>query len=313
MTNLTILEQLINKDYSEFAFLISDFSLDEKKASQNQLNDLIHNTPNLFDNIEVESFIKMMTQAHRNGYDITSFENAASVILKDEKVFAPKSEIYDLIAVMNKFTHSEQNFSIIKNFIHILKFEELAFFIYDTERDSLHTNFLINVALYNNSNTQLKEKSYLWNLALDAFNVEFAYWLNDNQINYQYDIQKESIIENFFHYNLKEEQIPLIDLFLEKEKLFRQKNNLNIYFEDLLKMSIEKHSDIIFSRLVDKNYITPNNLAYYSNLLDITLVDYEEEATAQINMKNSLIKKEKEFIENKLNPNFHPSKKIIKM
>lgn len=313
MTNLTILEQLINKDYSEFAFLISDFSLDEKKASQNQLNDLIHNTPNLFDNIDVESFIKMMTQAHRNGYDITCFENAASVILKDEKVFAPKSEIYDLIAVMNKFIHSEQNFSIIKNFIHILKFEELAFFIYDTERDSLHTKFLISVALYNNSNTQLKEKSYLWNLALDAFNVEFAYWLNDNQINYQYDIQKESIIENFFHYNLKEEQIPLIDLFLEKEKLFRQKNNLNIYFEDLLKMSIERHSDIIFSRLVDKNYITPNNLAYYSNLLDITLVDYEEEATAQINMKNSLIKKEKEFIENKLNPNFHPSKKIIKM
>jgi hypothetical protein len=301
MTNnkLDTLIEIINQDYSDHAFLVSDISQEDKLKSQNKLNALMDDNPSLCSTLSVEELLNILISAKNHGYNIQCFEHAALEVLKDEKVFNLHSEIYNLMDVMNDFSHNLKMTPVIENFVKILNNENVSFFAYDSERSNLHLNFLINFSLNNNDHINIKEKTYLWGLALETLNIDFARWLNEKEVNYQYEMGKFSIFDMFFHYNIKKSLTPLVEIFYQKEKSFRKENNLDITCQDLINKSINLLSDTIFIVLT-KPIISFENIAHYQNLLNMTIPEYSEDKNAKINMIHYLIEKEKELIENQL-------------
>lgn len=291
------------------------YSQKEIEKFQDEFDDLVEDFSEIFLSLKPEELLSYLIKAHSHGFYLDSFYPIIQEVLKEEKHFdVDRNQDFKLMALMNELSKEESLLPILNNYVKSTNVHDAIKFCSDTEGELLTLTFLHSFAENYAWAIELKEKSFLWPLAVYSFNSEFAQWLSEKNVAYDNSYHNETAFNSLMYYNINtQEGLSLISVLFEKEIEYKKTNNINEAFKEIVEKTIVEANEDIFKFLVDKGFNLSNpSFDYYFKIIDENINDTGGEE-GQRKIREIIAEKEKDYLNASLGVETLGSKKQLKI
>jgi hypothetical protein len=293
--------------FYEFKSLIREnlnpqsLSSEKQNKIQEKLDSILSDYEPIFLELKPEELLTHLITAYNNWFYLDAFYPIIEKVLGKEKHFDMPKEVYNLVSIMNEFASHEKLQPIVKNFVKTIDYKIVQNYSSDNYKEQLSIDFLTIFAENNAWGIDLKEKSFLWELSIYTTSADFAKWLDEKEVIYDRCLDDNSGFNMLLYYNINTDNIiDLSNTLYKQEMNYRQTNNLDISFSDVMLKTIEEGNYSFFNFLISKGYdLSKPSFEYYHNIIDKAIAESGSEKELE-KIKKGIVLEEKKYLENQI-------------